>query len=368
MEVLRPLTVAHRRPTWIFLVAAWFVVVLGLAMATRSTLPYSWRVVSSENDVQTSYPFVRWDAEHYLGIAQEGYTSVTRAGFFPAFPLLLRAAHTIFPIPWDWLGGVLSTASFVLGLWLLRSLEVVRRHNLGSWITVIMLTTPASFVFIAPYAEALFFFCSVLTMWSLERKRLWLGTAAVALGAASRPYGIILALPVLAAWWRSGRRALLPLALLAIVLPIIAWNLHLNAKLETFAAPILSQGVEYKKAVGFPLQELVEKFTKIGTAPNPAYRLEALNELLTIAVALVGLVGMWKVLPRSWFFASAIILGTIYLSGQLSGTPRYVFTLFTVIVGFAALASWRTRVAATTLGAGLLTINLLLFTHWFFVF
>ncbi|MER3399856.1 MAG: hypothetical protein C4313_01770 [Thermoflexus sp.] len=150
-------------------------------------------------------PWVRWDAEWYGRIVEQGY----RAGdgtlqFYPLYPLLALplARRGLSP------AAALTLVSLAASLGVMRllplvvdgDLPAVRRAALLLW------TFPTAFVLFAPYAEAVFLCMAIGSFAAMGRGRWgWAGLAA-ALAALARPQGIFLGLPL--AWTLARQRAL----------------------------------------------------------------------------------------------------------------------------------------------------------------
>jgi hypothetical protein len=147
-----------------------------------------------------------WDGIWYREIALHGYEPALMHGntpaFFPLYPVVLKAAHKIFPfVDLGWLGAIISTLFFALALCMLYrltfdllGLQVARRAILYLSIA------PLAFIFSAVYAESLFLVLAVATFLLLERHRRVLAGVAGALCVLSRPVGIMLAPAIV---WRA---------------------------------------------------------------------------------------------------------------------------------------------------------------------
>lgn len=150
-------------------------------------------------------PWVRWDAEWYVRIGEQGY----RAGdgtlqFYPLYPLLALPLIRLGLSP----AAALTLVSLAASLGVMRLLPLVAdgdppavRHA-----ALLLWTFPTAFVLFAPYAEAVFLLMAMGSFAALRRGRWgWAGLAA-ALAALARPQGIFLVLPL--AWALARQRAL----------------------------------------------------------------------------------------------------------------------------------------------------------------
>src|SRR3954452_10529747 len=71
--------------------------------------------------------FQQWDSVWFLHVAKDGYNPVS-AAFFPLYPLLLRALHTVFR-SWLVAGTLISLASGGVAAW---ALARIARPLLGA--------------------------------------------------------------------------------------------------------------------------------------------------------------------------------------------------------------------------------------------
>ncbi|WP_274556907.1 mannosyltransferase family protein [Streptomyces spiramyceticus] len=181
----------------------------------------------------------QWDWWHYLHIAQSGYFPGgagpwtdgwdNREAFFPGFPLLLRAVHTVIP---DWtVAGLLI--SFVSGAVAVLALaRIARLHGVTGQRTVLFfLLSPCAVFLAAGYTEALFL-ALALPAWLAAQRRNWpLAGVLACLATGVRVSGLFLAAALAVHFvvtaeaprhWRS-----LPwVALPALPAALYAWFLH----------------------------------------------------------------------------------------------------------------------------------------------
>jgi Mannosyltransferase (PIG-V) len=172
----------------------------------------------------------RWDAAWYLRIAgngpQMGYSQYTENAahnygafaFFPLYPLAVRVAAVALPgalaaVPAGSMPrarllvaaiGVANVA-FVLALVALYALARVRAGpaaaRRAAWLLCLF---PTTIFFSAPYSESLFFLWVVLFFLALERGR-WLQAGLCgALAAATRSFGVALAVPYVVCYCQQG--------------------------------------------------------------------------------------------------------------------------------------------------------------------
>lgn len=190
----------------------------------------------------------RWDAGWYLAIAQTGYywtpglRGQSTVAFFPAYPMLVRAAGHLAgrsPAAVLWAGVVVSMLAFVWGLVyvyrLAREHPALRTSDRAAAAVLLLVAYPFAVFYGAPYTEGLFLLASAGAFYEATHRR-WAVVAGWGLLAGlTRPNGVLLApalgLLVLAGWHddrRTGDRSLVPLAwgLAAAAAPALGLALH----------------------------------------------------------------------------------------------------------------------------------------------
>lgn len=221
-RIWEALGAARRRP-YADIVRIWAVSRFGVVIAGAVAVLIIGRPPTMEyrvsNDLLADLPG-RWDAGWYAAIAQEGYRDRARAGeraqqavaFFPAYPMLLRAA-SVFTEPqrvadmtYDryielrqsrlvWAGLLIAVAIFLPALVALYRWMEARSTPDAALATVVFLSAyPFAVFYSAPYTESLFLFSAVSACLAFERGR-WLAAAAAGLLAGlTRPNGAMLSL------------------------------------------------------------------------------------------------------------------------------------------------------------------------------
>src|SRR5262249_28174514 len=161
-----------------------------------------------------------WDGVWYFEVVRHGYPALVpphvtyfdseaRAAFFPAYPLLVRAADRILP-GGDVMAGL--TVNLVLGAVAVLLVGLIARRLYGDAVAgramVLMALFPGSFVLSFSYSEPLMLVLVAAALLLLLQHR-WLAAGVVsALATASRPNAIaIVAACAVAAWlaWRRNR-------------------------------------------------------------------------------------------------------------------------------------------------------------------
>ncbi len=159
-------------------------------------------------------PWQRFDSNHYLRMAREGYTNEADSVFPPLYPFIIHLIGRL-------LGGSsvanLTAALFIsnlacLGLFIL--LHKVVTAELGSQhatrTLVYLALFPTSFFLFAAYTEPLFILLALSAWWAARNGRFWLAGSLGFLASLTRLTGWVLVLPLVYEWWRrekdEGRR------------------------------------------------------------------------------------------------------------------------------------------------------------------
>ncbi|MGW7489603.1 mannosyltransferase family protein [Streptomyces sp. NPDC054786] len=189
-------------------------------------------------------PWQQWDWGHFLHIARDGYFPGqagpwvngwdNREAFFPGFPLLLRAVHTVIP-RWTSAGLLISFVSGAVAV--LALARVTRLHlpdvNAGQRAVLFFLLSPCAIFLAAGYTEALFL-ALALPAWLAAQRQNWPAAAGLAcLATTVRVSGLFLAAALavhfaVTARTRRQWRALPWLALPALPAVVYSWYLRIH--------------------------------------------------------------------------------------------------------------------------------------------
>ncbi|MFF2222702.1 mannosyltransferase family protein [Streptomyces globisporus] len=301
-------------------------------------------------------PFQHWDANHYLHIARDGYFPAgagswtsgwdNREAFFPGYPFLLRAVHTVVP---DWTAAGLLI-SLVAGAAAVLALARIARTYLpeegaGHRTVVLFLLSPCAVFLAAGYTEALFL-AFALPAWLAAMKGRWaLAAVLTTLGTAVRVSGLFLAaaigllflLSVRAGGgrrtWRSAGWTLLP------ALPPVAYSWYLHAHTGDWMAWKHAQERGWYRTFHPPWEAWANTWTgAFGGTQSTGYAFMFQAEL---AAMLVGLALVaWLVRRRRWPEAVyvALSLWALGTSYWYTSVPRATLLWWPLWIGLAALS------------------------------
>ncbi|XP_066494941.1 GPI mannosyltransferase 2 [Tiliqua scincoides] len=145
----------------------------------------------------------RWDAEHFLFIAEHGYVYEHNWAFFPLFPLSLRAAADTVLWPLQGLlclrsrlllsAALLNTLFSVLATGALYELScaVLRCGRRAFLAALLFCLTPANVFMAAAYSESMFALLVFGALWQLEKGRCWTSSLLFSTATGVRSNGLI---------------------------------------------------------------------------------------------------------------------------------------------------------------------------------
>ncbi|WP_432004798.1 mannosyltransferase family protein [Streptomyces parvus] len=298
-------------------------------------------------------PFQRWDANHYLHIARDGYFPAgagpwtsgwdNREAFFPGYPFLLRAVHTVVP---DWTAAGLLI-SFVAGAVAVLALARVARAYLpeeaaGPRTAVLFLLSPCAVFLAAGYTEALFL-AFALPAWLAAMRHRWALAAVLTTSAtAVRVSGLFLAAAIgllflLSARevrrWRSVGWTLLP------ALPPAAYSWYLHTHTGDWMAWKHAQERGWYRTFHPPWEAWANTWTgAFGGTQSTGYAFMFQAELAAMVVGLVLVVLLVR--RRRWPEAAyvALSLWALGTSYWYTSVPRATLLWWPLWIGLAALS------------------------------
>lgn len=138
-----------------------------------------------------------WDGQHFITVAENGYTDNIQYAFFPGYPLAIRIL-TLPGIDYIQAGIVTSfICSFLTVFFLLKLLRLDFKEDICAKAVFFLFIFPTSFFLLLVYSESLFLFLSVLTFYFARDKKFgkyryfWAAIFA-ALASATRLVGVAL--------------------------------------------------------------------------------------------------------------------------------------------------------------------------------
>ena len=341
----------------------------------------AWLLASSTGPLRTGFfdLWTRWDARHFLQVAQFGYTDPHTdphaTAFFPLYPLTISAVALtgLSPVV---SGMIVSAAATVVACsFLYRLAEEDVGRGAGRRAVLYLLLFPTAVFLIAPYSEALFLAGAVPAFYYARRGRWPMVGLPAAVAVGSRAAGIFLLLGLAAEFLRGKdfagrtvRRA--GLAFLIGVAPLVAYLAFLAAvKGDAFYFLVDQRAGWHRDFVG-PLQSFLNTWDLTSSANSPTNWILTWRLEIVAAVIGIGLVA-WAVSKREWGYAlfmgsmmAALLTSTWYFS-----IPRMLLSMFPAVLLLASFARPPRRHEALLLVlAPVATLGVVVYTQgaWWF--
>ncbi len=316
----------------------------------------------------------RWDAQHYLQIATNGYSGKETA-FFPLYPWLI---HVLGGAIGNHLtaGLLISNLSFFVALGYLYALvrleygdDTIAYHAI--FYTAIF---PTAIFFSAVYTESLFLALTVASVYYARHGNYITAGIFGALASATRVEGVLTAIPIAyEAWrgWRERRGTTLTRGILGVCLVptgLIAYMTYLAALVGD---PLNFTKVQDNWGRHFapPWVSIVNTVHALAT--NPLASSESVNHMIELAFTLAFLalmvVAFRTLRPSySWYFAASLLVPMS--TASLMSMPRFVLVIFPA---FMLLAVWGrnplVNSAIVALSLPLLGLFTVLFADWYWL-
>jgi hypothetical protein len=341
----------------------------------------AWLLASSTGPLRDGFfdIWTRWDARHFLQVAEHGYTDPNTdphaTAFFPLFPLSIAALNAVGIAPAVAAMLITTGATLVACGFLYRLADEEVGEGAGRRAVLYMLLFPTTVFLIAPYSEALFLAGAIPAFYYARRSRWHLVglPAAVAMGA--RAAGIFLLLGLVAEFLRAKdwRRRTVRNALLALAVgltPLLAFGAYLAVIKGDALYFLVDQREGWHRGFVGPLQSFMNTWNLTTSADSPTnwvftWRLELIAA--AIGVALV----VWAVSRREWGYAAFMgsVMAALLTSTWYFSIPRMLLTMFPAFLLLASFTSHGARheVAIAVL-APLAALGVVVYTHgaWFY--
>jgi Gpi18-like mannosyltransferase len=327
----------------------------------------------------------RWDAEHYIKIATEGYSG-TEMAFFPLYPLLIR---TLGALTGNHLvAGLLisNIASFFGLLFFYKLVEHQYDRSVAVRAAFYISIFPTAVFFSAVYSESLFFALTVASFYYI-RERKWIAAGILGyLAALTRVEGVLLAVPFLIEWLtvllagkppmkalrsafrKPGPTLISPLTgLLLVPLGLLTYMAYLWV---LRGDPLYFSHVQthWGRHLAYPW-ESVEHSWKLVTQLHAQQTVAdtALEIAFTALMLGVLIAGFWRLRPSYSVYMALSILIPMSTSSLMS-MPRFALVLFPMFVMFALWGARHTvNNIIVSFSLPILGLYTVLFADWYWV-
>lgn len=319
----------------------------------------------------------RWDSGWYVDIAQNGYSNELQnvylnTAFFPLYPLFIKGLQALLG-SYHAAGLLISNLSLLAACVLLYKLVAGRfTEETARKSLLLLLLSPFSFYFSAVYSESLFLLLVVLVFFFAERRKWFWAALCSALAGAARLVGVLTILPLL--WyylesidfkWRNLRAAVLwP------VLGLLGPGSYMLFQAMKFGDPFMfvksqnapgwKEGVSLFSALD--ALRLTFSWNALKTGDFPAiYAVHVLAFLFGLAL----LIAVRRKLPFAWWVWALLTL-LVSFSVWIS-MGRFLIVIFPLCVGTALIFKEKVFNSLLYFCTLLLSLFVLLFSHWYWV-
>ncbi len=316
-----------------------------------------------------------WDAGWYEAIARGGYSGAGHPSlrFFPVVPLLARGLAELPGVGVGLALVVVANVSALIGMALVA--ELARREtgdtSLARRATWLLAMAPPAFVLVMGYAEGTLLAFGAATFLALRNRRWGWAAGFGLLAGATRPLGVVLALPALIevashaprrhGWlrWPGGGPVAAVLAAPAGCGAYLAWVgwRYGNA----FAPFSIQQQGRHRGAVADPLVTAAHDLSLLFHGRHLSQALH-LPWLVLAAGLLLVVACRW---PASYAWFAGAVLAVAVTASNLDGFERYALSAFPLVLGGATVTSSARveRTVLTVAAAGLVGYAVLAFCN-----
>ncbi len=375
--VLQALAFAAVTRFTLFVIAWWSLRIFGKRDLYPAQLPDQFIPDSSILD-----GWARWDISHYVAVARLGYGDGNPShdgglGFFPVFPMLMRAATQIVGAPASErnlaiAAIVIANLCFVGCVALIAAMASKWGADFARNTTAIFCLSPFAFFFNVAYTESLFLLLSLGALALNERRHVWPASALAAVASGTRLVGLALTPALLwSAWKRGASRRDLAVILVISPLGTVAYFAYTAIRFDDPLAYFNAQSYwgGWDEHVRF-YAELFIRQPREAIGGDPRHLVIVLN--VALGVLALGLLTQMRGVVEPGLMVFTILLVVVQFAFTWVSLGRYLLPAAGLYFAFAAvfarptLRTWpRDAVlAVSTMFLGVLTA---LFAHGFWV-
>lgn len=285
----------------------------------------------------------QWDGPHYIYISQYGYTNTGDEAnfivFLPLYPLLLKITSLLISSP-QIAGVFLSNLVFVAaGFAFYKMVSKFYSEKIGKLSTLVLITFPTSYFFSTTYPESLFLLFVSLSFCFAHSSAVKSSLFA-ALATLTRPFGIVLWIPLLLEMRNSPKR--IQSFFTIILFAILSFGTYLYLNFKTYGDLFAFQKILEKhwfKSFNFPWEGIRASWERglnnFRGSEDQIYIGIAEGIAATVCWLLIPLA--YKKLRSSHFayYLSSVVLFTS--TGFLLSGPRYLLSIFPIFILLAIL-------------------------------
>lgn len=287
----------------------------------------------------------RWDAVHYLDIAQYGYTTVGDRkfdlAFFPFYPFLIRIVSYL--VGNYVVSGIIVSGIFsIVAAYFLKKITLLDYSKETALLSVFFLFIfPTSYFLHIPYTESLFLALSIGAFY-FARTNSWLWAGIFGLFAClTRVNGMILVPALLFEIFYEYRQTksfnrkwlwflLIPTGFLGYLFI----NHYVTGNAFTF---LTYQKEHWSKNLDFPWKGIIGTYNSLNRSPSESMMV-AFQELFFIGIGLLATVFSWFKQRKSYSVWMTLNWLLFVSTSFILSVPRYTLTLFPMFIAFAFLS------------------------------
>ncbi len=326
--------------------------------------------------------WLRWDAVHYMNIAEFGYKGVGVGDtvFFPLYPYLVGGISKLTTFNVTLVGILTSSIATMVAFIFFYELviDLFNDDNLAKWSVLSLAFYPTSFFLHAPYTDALFLSLSIGSILMMVRKKpILAGLFAFGAGLA-RAQGILLLIPMIVFYVQNhikDKRFLKWRELTGVFIAPLGFLGYTIWRMQSGMENFIDTYQAYSNAgFRFPWENIFLEIKILFEKPS----LLLVSELFSVLFFLIMLIWMstqkkfqkqLAILIYSFSTWILITSKTTFWASPLQSANRYVLHIFFVFVGLASILSSLTKKKQSLLLL-LFTSNLfslLLYAIWIFI-
>ncbi len=324
----------------------------------------------------------RWDANHYLFLAQNGYVSSgiekTYIVFPPFYPLLIKAFAILF-INYEFSAILISNICFVIGGFVFyKLLRFDYSEKISLWIVIILSLFPTSYFFSAAYPESLFFLLMSLAFYFARQQKFRESSLIGGLAILTRPFGILVFSFIVIEWLlQKKKKDFLELILIistmtAAGLVYLSLNYSLFGNFFAFGEILRTY---WQKSFAFAWQGIIGSLRiGINTTTDLEFKYivgysEAIASIFSYVFILINLI--FRKLRMRISYLIYFILAVIFMTSTsfVLSTPRYLLSIPPFFITLGLLTNYKTlKIVWIVISVLLLIYFTYLFTkgHWAF--
>ncbi|CAN5343797.1 hypothetical protein BH20ACI1_BH20ACI1_03690 [soil metagenome] len=320
----------------------------------------------------------RWDAAHYLNVAQNGYAAYGDDRFlivfFPLYPALIALFQIVFR---DYLISafiVSGVASIALGFVFRELVRLDFSEKIAQFSVLFLFIFPTSYFLHIPYTESLFLSLCVGSFLA-ARKRFWIIAGILGgLACLTRINGLLLFFALAFEVWNEYREnKIFNRRWLALFLIPLGIGIYLTINYYVTGNPtmfMVYQREHWFKYFRLPWEGIWETVKKVYNNKPTDAQMTGVQEFLFVAIGLFATIVGWRYLRNSyrvWMVGNWLLFVS---TSFIQSVPRYTLSLFPIFIlaGFLAVRNWWANVLFTVWSIFFLTVFVIQFYRGWWAF